>query len=219
MLQGLGLRQLLSLWRKKGARWWNRYFFPVILLTKRITAFFLLLPVFLLCCGCTVERVVCVWQRSRVCVCVQERESVRFEERGSPLQQLFFRLPYQQLFCFPSLFSHISPSLSFSFLSNPSLSSVSCWSRWLNSQIWQPRSFKWAGFCHPAWESEWGRRELDSPHFKRFIWLRNSQTLPLRTLTHTALVLLCSTWLSIIFKALTCGWTHRDCVYSSTCEI
>jgi len=33
MLQGLGLRQLLSLWRKKGARWWNRYFFPVILLT------------------------------------------------------------------------------------------------------------------------------------------------------------------------------------------
>lgn len=130
MLQGLGLRQLLSLWRKKGARWWNRYFFTVILLTKRITAFFsppARLPFVL-------------WLHSRaggLCmtafVCVCAKESVRFEERGSPLQQLFFRLPYQQLFCFLSLFSHVSSSLSFSFLSSLSPSSISGRSRWLNS--------------------------------------------------------------------------------------
>ncbi len=90
MLQGLGLRQQLSLWRKKGARWWNRYFFTIILLTKRITVFFLLLPVFLLCCGCTVERVACVWQHSCVCVyvCAQKR-ACALKKEGAPFSNSF----------------------------------------------------------------------------------------------------------------------------------
>ncbi len=91
MLQGLGLRQQLSLWRKKGARWWNRYFFTIILLTKRITVFFLLLPVFLLWCGCTVERVACLWQHSCVCVCmcVRKRERALWRKREPPSATLF----------------------------------------------------------------------------------------------------------------------------------